>query len=182
MLHINFTSFPVLATERLILRQFKPEDIDVLYEMRSNTEVMNLIRREPARSKADVAVIIKKINDEFAANNAITWAISMKDNPVLIGTIGFWRIEKENYRAEIGYMLHPDHHQKGIMHEAMQVALDYAFHVLGLHSVEAWINPINVASRKLAEKSGFVQEAYYRENIFFDGRFQDSVVYSLLKP
>lgn len=182
MLQINFSSFPVLATERLILRQFRPEDMDALFEMRSNMEIMNLIRREPARSKADVAVLIKKMNDEFAANNAITWAVSMKDNPDLIGTLGFWRIEKENYRAEIGYLLHPGMHRKGIMHEAMQPALDYAFHVLGLHSVEAWINPVNTASRRLAEKNGFVQEAYYRENVFFDGRFQDSVVYSLLKP
>jgi ribosomal-protein-alanine N-acetyltransferase len=49
-----------------------------------------------------------------------------------------------------------------------------------LHSVEANVNPSNASSIGLLEKCGFVREAYYRENYFYNGRFMDSAVYSLL--
>jgi ribosomal-protein-alanine N-acetyltransferase len=51
---------------------------------------------------------------------------------------------------------------------------------MNLHSIEANINPENIASRKLLEKTGFVREAYFKENYFFNGKFIDSEIYSLL--
>jgi ribosomal-protein-alanine N-acetyltransferase len=50
-----------------------------------------------------------------------------------------------------------------------------------LHSVEANINPANIASIKILEKFNFRREAYYKENFYFDGKFVDSAIYSLLK-
>ena len=47
-----------------------------------------------------------------------------------------------------------------------------------LHSIEAVVRPENTPSRKLVERHGFVQEGFFRENIFFNGRYLDSVVYS----
>ena len=104
------------------------------------------------------------------------------DNPTLIGTIGFWRIESENHRAEIGYLLDPAFHGKGMMHEAMKVVLDYGFGTLKLHSVEANIDKDNEASMKLVERCGFVKEAHFKENYYFEGQFLDSVIYSLITP
>jgi ribosomal-protein-alanine N-acetyltransferase len=99
-----------------------------------------------------------------------------------MGTIGFWRIQKEHYRAEIGYLLHPSWQGKGIMREALKAVLDYGFQAMKLHSVEAHVNPSNASSIGLLEKCGFVREAYYRENYFYNGQFMDSAVYSLLAP
>ena len=109
------------------------------------------------------------------------WAIALQDDPdTLIGNIGFWRIINQHYRSEIGYTLHPDFWNNGIMKEALLAAIDFGFKAMKLHSIEAHINPDNTASGKVLEKTGFVREAYFKEDFFFRGKFIDSAVYSLL--
>ena len=111
----------------------------------------------------------------------ISWGIFKKENPELkIGNIGLFKIFHEHYRAEIGYMLQPEEQQKGIMYEALCAIIEYGFNQMKLHSIEANINPDNIASQQLLEKAGFVREAYFRENYYFGGRFIDSAIYSLL--
>jgi [ribosomal protein S5]-alanine N-acetyltransferase len=91
-------------------------------------------------------------------------------------------MHKEHYRAEIGYLLHGSLHGKGVMTEAMRAVLDFGFNTMQLHSVEAVVDPENAASIGLLQKAGFVREGYYRESFFFEGKFLDTAVYSLLTP
>ncbi len=98
------------------------------------------------------------------------------------GSIGLWRIEKENHRAEIGYMLESRLQGKGLMYEALQEVLEYGFRELKRHSIEAQIDPRNTASAALLKKGGFVQEAYFRENYYLRDQFADTAVYSILSP
>ena len=101
----------------------------------------------------------------------------------MIGSVSFHRIEKEHYRAEIGYMLHPQYWKKGIMNEALEKVIDYGFNELGLHSIEAHINPSNSASSNILLRNGFVKEAHFKENFYFNGSFRDTIIYSKLnKP
>lgn len=181
MLEPNFDPFPELTTERLILRRAVMQDAEVLLYMRSSETVMQYIDKERAKTLEDVEALVQIFEDAITSNNGITWAIALKDDPAtLIGTIGFWRIIKQHYRAEIGYMLHPDHWNKGIMKEAIQAAIRYGFDELHLHSIEAHINPDNIASGAILEKTGFVREAYFKEDFYFRGEFRDSAIYSLL--
>lgn len=143
---------------------------------------MEFLDRAPAASIEEAAQFIQNINNGEQTGDAVTWAITLKEEPTLIGTIGYWRMQKEHYRAEIGYTLHPEHQGKGIMQEAMTAVLDYGFFVMRLHSVEANVNPANAASIKLLERAGFVREGYFKENYFYNGRFLDSAIYSLLAP
>jgi ribosomal-protein-alanine N-acetyltransferase len=93
-----------------------------------------------------------------------------------------WNIEKENHRAEIGYALHPAHQGQGLMQEAMTKVLDYGFTQLKLHSVEANVNPDNLTSIKLLEKNNFVREGYFKESFYYNGKYLDAAIYSLLNP
>jgi ribosomal-protein-alanine N-acetyltransferase len=99
-----------------------------------------------------------------------------------IGTVGLWRIEKENHRAEIGYMLEPRLHGQGLMYEAVVKVVDYGFREMGLHSIEGQIDPRNGASGALLKKAGFVQEAHFKENFFLRDHFADTAVFSILTP
>jgi ribosomal-protein-alanine N-acetyltransferase len=78
-------------------------------------------------------------------------------------------------------MLHPDFWKKGIMKEAIVAVLDFGFNVMRLHSVEANINSGNDASASVLEATGFIKEAHFREDFFFDGTFRDTIIYSRLK-
>ena len=180
MLSLNFSPFPQLETSRLLLKQILPADAPALFGLRSDKEVMQYIDRPLQQSVEDALALIQLITNMLEKNEAVTWGIFLKDGSPLMGNIGFWRIQKENFRAEIGYLLHPSLQGKGFMTEAMKAVLLYGFNTMNLHSVEANVNPANVASIRLLEKTGFVQEAYFRENYFYDGKFLDSVVYSLL--
>ncbi|MFN0035789.1 MAG: GNAT family N-acetyltransferase, partial [Saprospiraceae bacterium] len=125
---------------------------------------------------------IETYQETFAQNEAVNWAICLRDQPTLVGTIGFWKMDKVNHRCEIGYTLQYDYWRQGIMGEAMAAALEYCFKTLDFHSIEANTDPENEASGRILEKHGFVQEAYFRENFFFEGRFLDSRIYSKINP
>jgi ribosomal-protein-alanine N-acetyltransferase len=180
MLTINFNPFPNLETERLLLRRVDANDVHEIFALRSNPETMKYIPRPLVKTTEDALEHIAMIDAKIETNEGINWAITLKDSPKLIGIIGHYRIKPENYRAEIGYMLLPEFNGKGIMPEAVKEAVRYGFEVMQLHSIEAIIDPENFGSEKVLQKSGFVKEAHLKENEFYDGRFLDTVIYSIL--
>ncbi len=182
MLTVHFNPFPLLSANRLSLRQISEEDAEEIFLLRSNNKVMQFLDRPLAQSLQDAFKLIKKINDDLINNDGITWAITLDNQSKLIGTIGYWKITKEHSRAEIGYLLHPDFQGKGLMQEALSKVLDYGFCNMKLHSIEANVNPDNSSSIKLLERNNFMREAYFKESFYYDGKFLDSVIYSLLNP
>lgn len=181
MLDFNFTPFPVIETERIILDRLNNKDIQEVFELRSNPEIMKFIPRPLAKNHEDALEHIKIINDKIEDNTGINWSIRLKENPKLLGIIGFYRLQPENYRAEIGYMLSADYHGKGIIPEAVNRLIKFGFEDLKLHSIEAVIDPENHASEKVLQKCGFVKEAHLKESEFWEGKFLDKVIYSLLE-
>lgn len=179
-LELNFSPFPEIKTERLQLRRILMEDAQALFEMRSDERVMQFLDRPRAKTIADAENLIRLIDHDIDSNIGITWGVSLHGTSRLIGTMGFWNITKAHFRAEIGYLLHPDFQGKGLMMEAAKKTIDFGFREMGLHSIEANINPNNLRSAKMLEKCGFVKEAHFRENYYYDGKFLDSVIYSLL--
>jgi len=180
MLEINFDPFPVLETERLIMRRATLEDAQDYFALRSNVEAMKHISKPLQTSVEETKALIYKINEMINFNDGIGWAICLKNNSKMIGTISFHKIYKEHYRAEIGYMLHPDYWKLGIITEAARKIIDYGFNVLNFHSIEAHIDPANLGSAKVLQKLNFIREAYFRENYFYNGQFTDTAVFSLL--
>lgn len=181
MLEPNFIPFPELTTDRLILRSITLADANEVFLLRSSPQTMKFLDKEPLHSIAEAELLVNKIINALNNNEGITWGISFKENPgLIIGSIGFWRIMKEHFRAEIGYMLLPEYCKKGIMKEALLKVIDYGFDQLKLHSIEANINPSNIASAALLTGNRFIKEAYFKENFYFDGHFLDSEIYSLI--
>lgn len=182
MLELNFTPFPELTTERLLLRQLAPGDANVMFFLRSNEDVLRFLGREPAKSISEAEEFIDKINKSVGENESILWGIAFLPEPsTIIGTICLWNFQKEHYRGEIGYVLHPDHWRKGIMKEAIGRVVDYGFNTLKLHSMEALLSPANMASAAVLESTGFVKEGHLKESFCFRGEFGDTLIYSRLK-
>jgi ribosomal-protein-alanine N-acetyltransferase len=181
MLEINLSPFPVLITERLCLRQLTHADSMDMFMLRSNPAVMKHIGRPLAVTVDDAIALIETVTKMQEENNGINYGIVLNKNPsVVIGTIGLFNFIKEHYRAEIGYLLHPDYWGMGIMTEAIQAVKDFAFHQLNLHSLEAKIDPFNTASAAILEKNKFIKEAHFKENFYWKDQFLDTIVYSLI--
>ncbi len=181
MLEFNFTPFPILETERLLLRRVDNNDVNEVFSMRSNAETMKYIPRPLVTNNEDALSHIALLDSGLEKNEAINWAITFKGENKLLGIIGFYRTKFEDYRSEIGYMLLSENHGKGIASEAVERALDYGFNEMNLHSIEAIIDPRNEESERVLLKNGFVKEGHIKENTFFNGEFLDSVIYSKIK-
>ncbi|TBX66585.1 N-acetyltransferase [Flavobacterium silvisoli] len=181
MLMINFHPFQNLETERLLLRRLNTNDVDEVLAMRGNPEVMKYIPRPLAKTKEEALEHIAMIEEKIENNTGINWGITIKGSNKIIGIIGHYRIQPENYRAEIGYISLPQYNGKGYISEAIKAVVAYGFNQMNLHSIEAVIDPANVASERVLQKNGFVKEAHILENEYWDGKFWDTVIYSLLK-
>ncbi len=182
MLSINFSPFPVLHTNRLLLKRIEQEDADDIFSLRSDANAMQYIPRPIMQSVNEAPEFIQKLEGWEKANEAINWGISLKPHKNLIGSICLWNISKENYRAEIGYMLRSEFHGNKIMQEAIEAVIHYGFKNMKLHSIEAKVDPANVASIKLLKRNNFIKEGYLKENGFFNGKFFDTVIYTFISP
>lgn len=181
MLEIQLVPFPVLTTDRLLLRRITEADVQEFYWLRNSEEVMKYIQLPKLVSVEKAKERIKTLNEGTLKNEIINWAITLKGEQNLIGWILYKNIDLINHRAEVGYLLHPDYWRKGIIQEAMNCVLDFGFTTLNFHSIEAMVNPENEASIALLEKFGFIKEGHFKENFYFEGQFLDTAVYSLLK-
>jgi len=148
----NFTPFPVLKTNRLILRNLLESDVDAIFKLRSNPETMKFIPRPLATSKEEAMNHIQLIQNKTKENEGINWAICLQENFELIGIIGHYRIKPEHFRSEIGYMLLPEFQSNGIMTEAIKEVVKYGFNEMDLNSIEGIIDPKNSASGRVLEK------------------------------
>jgi len=180
MLTHHFSPFPILVTDRMALRQLTLDDVDEMYLYRSDKELMRYIPRRLATCKEDAIDLINLINHRINEGLGINWAITLKGDDKMIGTIGFVGLLNDNYRAEVGYLLHTPYHGTGLMLEALNAVLDYGFKTMKLHSIEAVVNPENIPSSKLLEKAGFTKDAYFKEYQHHNGKFIDALVYSLI--
>jgi ribosomal-protein-alanine N-acetyltransferase len=82
--------------------------------------------------------------------------------------------------ATLGYWLGRSFVGRGVMTEAIECLLPFAFDGLRLHRLEAAIQPTNVPSMRVLEKCGFVREGYARRYLKINGEWQDHVLYGLL--
>jgi RimJ/RimL family protein N-acetyltransferase len=176
-----FNVFPQLETPRLILREIVPDDAQNLFRIYADPLVMRYGSSAPMRSIDEAHGKIAGIVAAFREREGIRWAITRKGDSRLIGSCGHWRLLKQHLRSEIGYELASEHWGHGIMPEALAAILRFGFERMGLHSVEAQIEPNNQGSRRVLEKLGFAQEGYFRQNYAVEGVFTDTAVFSLLK-
>ncbi|MEM5563870.1 GNAT family protein [Psychroserpens sp. AS72] len=176
-----FDSFPELESERLFFRAYKKDDAQSLLKLRSHRDVSKYMDTTIPKQIEDTEKKILDYQNAFDEKKGITWTIIEKKSNNPIGDFGIWRIDRQNSRGEIGYILHPDFWGKGFMTEAFNTLIRFGFNNLNLHSYEANVNTENENSKALLLKFGFKLEAYFRENFYYDGQFLDSEIYCLIQ-
>ena len=155
MLHIQNTPFPVLDTERLILRPLTYADEHALFRLRSDERVNRYLDRPQTTVPDDARKFIEKIETAIKNGESFYWVLAMKNENQLIGTICYWNLVREDDQAEIGYELHPDFQGKGIMQEAITAVIRFGFEQLKLKTITAFPRQDNSKSIQLLEKNNF---------------------------
>ncbi len=175
------TQFHPIETERLILRPIAMTDADSLYQMGKDEDFANNAGFKVFQSLEDATLMIER-NAKRAQED---WrlkilAIELKKTGVMIGTINF-PVSPEVGILEIGYLLHPNYWNQGIVTEAVNALTTFAFTVLNSHKLVIQCHDSNIASKKVAKKCGFQKEAHFKQQVLVHNTYVDSVAYGLLK-
>jgi [ribosomal protein S5]-alanine N-acetyltransferase len=153
---MNFPPFTTLTTERLLLRELRPDDAQEIFLLRSDEQVNEFVDRKKATSIDGARQFIRRIIKMQKNKEVFMWGISLKDDPKLIGTIVYWNIEAEKDKAEIGYELLPQWQGKGLMLEALLKVIEFGIKTLQIRTIVADPKPANLRSINLLDKCGFV--------------------------
>jgi len=172
---------PTLDGERLRLRKLTEEDAADMHALYSD-EVAMAYWGTPVTSTIEESRQLL-LRDIRAVDNcsALFWAIEWKATGTVIGKCTLWQYSENNQRAEVGYILNRQYWRMGLMTEALEAMIAYAFSELGLHRLEADTDSNNAASLALLEKLGFQREGFFRERWYVNGVRQDSVMLGLLE-
>jgi ribosomal-protein-alanine N-acetyltransferase len=174
--------FPILQTERLILRELNECDAKILFEYWSDNEVTRHMNIDAFTDICGAKEMIKVLNTLFKEKQAIRWGIYNKELDCLIGTCGYNSgLKQEVYVGEIGYELGSQFWGNGFMAEALSCILNYGFKTLNLNRIEAYVMLENQRSVILLEKLGFQKEGILREHGHYKNSFWDEYIFSLLK-
>lgn len=173
--------FPELETDRLRLLEVKMEHAKGLFDNFSNLRVIQYYGMDPMTELVAAEKMVEHFRNSFLASRGIRWAMIRKDDNRFAGTIGLNNLSKGMKRAEVGFEIHPDFWRTGITSEALAAVLHFSFTEMGLHRMGAVTFLDNVASIKLLEKHGFMQEGILRSYLFQSGQSHDARVFSVLK-
>lgn len=154
----TFTAFANLSTERLELRQLRLTDENEIFFLRSDEIINQFIDRPKPKKTEEARDFIRKINNNIKSNKSFYWAITIKGNPKLIGTICLWNFSENKKTAEVGYELNSAFQGKGIMDEALKKIIDFSFKTLGITTLEAFTHKNNLKSASLLIRNNFLQD------------------------
>lgn len=179
---MDWTCLPTIITARLTLRWISNDDVDALFEVFSNAEVMRYWSTPPLADRDAAVDLVNEIHDSFQRQVMLKWGVARLADNKVIGTTTLYNLDFSNRRAEVGYALGRDYWGQGYMQEALQALLGYAFETLDLRRLEADVDPRNKASIQTLERLGFQQEGFLRERWEVAGEIQDALFYGLLRP
>ena len=171
--------FPIIKTERLLLRQFADSDLWNVFKGLSDPDIIRYYGVS-YQTLEDTRAQIKFFADLEKNGTGDWWAVCSPDNKTFYGAGGLNGLNKEHKKAEIGFWLLREYWGQGFMTEAMPVICEYGFSHLGLHRIEGFVESENLNSKKALAKLGFSLEGTLRDCEIKNGKFISLDIYSKL--
>lgn len=175
-------TFPTVHTPRLVLRPFAAEDFESLYDIQRREDVTrHLLWHARTRDETRAALTTRLTQTDLRAEgDNLAVAVQLRETGALLGDFNLEWLSAELGRAEIGFVMHPDHAGHGYATEAGREVLRLAFERYGFHRVIGRCNGHNDASMRLMERLGMRREAYFVQGEVLKGRRADLAVYAIL--
>ncbi|MFG1371556.1 GNAT family N-acetyltransferase [Xanthobacter oligotrophicus] len=150
---------PVLRTERLVLRPWRPTDRDGLWRMQSNPATMEFLMPVPDRAASDA--VADRVEAHFARHGFGLWVVEAPEVTDFAGYAGIVHVPYDEHftpAVEIGWRFDPAFWGQGFATEAARAALGFGFQTLGLGEIVAITVPANRRSRAVMERLGMVRD------------------------
>ena len=170
---------PTLTTPRLRLRQFRAEDAEPMHACFADPEAMRFWNQPLHTKRIETERAVRRFIDCTPSYYRF-WAVADAATNRCLGMVNYHDGHIRSRRAAIGYIIDPARQRQGIAIEAVTAMLDFCFNELGLHRIQALIDPDNTASRRLVEKLGFNCEGVLRDNLRVNDVWRNDMLYALL--
>jgi ribosomal-protein-alanine N-acetyltransferase len=174
-----------LVGERVFLRPPERADYDDWAALRARSRNF-LMPWEPtwppdALSRASFRARIARYSDDWRSDQGYNFFIFREDE-TLVGGVGLSNVRRGVAEtASLGYWVGEPFARQRFMTAALPPVLDFSFGRLRLHRVEAACLPTNVPSRSLLKRTGFTEEGYARRYLLIDGKWQDHLLFAILR-
>ncbi len=176
-----FAQMPTLTTERLLLRPMRVGDAEDMFDYARRPELTEYLLWSPHPNVQYSRDYLRYIEKRYGMGEFYDWAVVDCESGRMIGTCGFTRFDFPHNAGEIGYVLNPDFHGRGIATEVAGRVLDFGFSELKLHRIEAKFMQGNDASLHVMQKLGMTFEGYRREAMLVKGAYRTIGVCSILE-
>lgn len=172
---------PTLVTERLRLRQFELGDDAGLHACLGDERLLRYWDCPLSRNIQETRGWVRQLAKPATPAESMAWAVADKASDECLGMVNYHHREAGNRRLEIGYILRPDHHGRGLMSEAVRALMRYSIDRLQMHRIAATIHPDNAASIRLVTRLGFELEGGPLRDYWRVGdRFMSPMLYSFI--
>ena len=176
----DFSAFPVLITDRMILRELREEDAADVLVFRGDAEEQRF-NSEPLQTLEQSLALIEEVRGGYDAETAVPWAVTLKSSGRVVGLFGYQYWDRYHRRAEIGYDLVRALWGQGLAAEALTAVIRFGFSDMQLNRIEAQTIADNGSSIRLLSRLGFAREGTRRSYSWEeDGTFHDGAIYGLL--
>lgn len=171
-----------IETERLILRRFEFGDADSMLKNWIADEKIQSLYSEPVYStKEQVNELLEKYISSYEKDDYYRWAIIDKNTYECIGQIAFFLVDNKNHFAEIEYCVGALYQCKGYATEATKAVIKYGFECINLHKVQICTKTINIPSKRVIEKCGFIYEGTLRDYFYMNDEYVGRLYFSMLR-
>jgi len=174
-----------LTGDRLFLRPPERGDYEAWASLRAGSRDF-LAPWEPswppdALSRASFRARVARYAEDWRTDQAYNFFIFAPDE-TLVGGIGLSNIRRGvSETASLGYWVGEPYARQRYMTSALPLVVDFGFERLGLHRLEAACLPSNIPSRSVLTRTGFQQEGYAREYLRIAGKWQDHLLFAILR-
>jgi [ribosomal protein S5]-alanine N-acetyltransferase len=173
-----------IETERLLLRQFEPDDADEVLRHFSQPGLYQYMDFEPIATPAQALELIGWGQRLAKNESGAFWGLFDKQTGALIGSLNYDRqLDRPDsaHRVNVGYDLAQAHWGRGLMTEAVQTTLPYVFGPMGFSRIETTVHVQNYRSVRVLVKCGFRIEGILRQYSLIGGELADMIAFALLK-
>ncbi len=168
-----------METDRLLLRPFRSDDAAAIQQLAASEEIARSTFVPHPYEDGMAEEFIERSKRKTESGEWANFAILLKKEGTLIGSIGYKDIDPEHNRAEFGYWIGKPYWGQGYATEAVIQLISFGFRELELHRVYATPFGSNIASQRVLEKAGMIKEGILKDHIYHFEQYHDLLFYGL---
>jgi len=170
-----------LENENITLRALEPEDLDSLYEWENSRDLwIHGNTLTPYSRNTLRQYIVHTQQSDIYESKQLRLIVVLKQGNISIGTIDLYDLDVRYKRAGIGIFIEEQQRGKGYGFQSLKLMKQYAFDLLQLHQLYAYIPTYNKPSHSLFRKSGYEFSALLKDWVVIKGKYTDLNVLQLI--